>query len=58
MLNFFRRNSGQPTTQVLPETVIEGEAFPDGIPPEGKVCVTISSQFGSGGSEVGRIVAN
>lgn len=57
MLNFFRRNSGQQTTRVLPETVIDDEAFPDGIPPEGKINVTLSSQFGSGGSEVGRIVA-
>lgn len=58
MLNFFRRNNtGQQTTRLLPETVIDDEAFPDGIPPEGKICVTISSQFGSGGSEVGRIVA-
>lgn len=57
MLNFFRRGSGRSTTHVLPETVVEGEILPDGIPPVGKMCVTIASQFGSGGSEVGRIVA-
>jgi cytidylate kinase len=32
--------------------------LPSGIPPEGRVVVTISSQYGSGGSEIGRIVAN
>jgi CMP/dCMP kinase len=58
MLNFFRKHSQQQTTQVLPETVLEDEALPEGIPAEGKVIVTISSQFGSGGSQVGRIVAH
>jgi cytidylate kinase len=59
MLNFFRgRSEQQQTTQVLPETVLEDEALPEGVPAEGKVIVTISSQFGSGGSQVGRIVAN
>ena len=58
MLNFFRRHSQQQTTQILPETVMEGEALPEGIPAEGKITVTISSQFGSGGSEIGRIVAD
>jgi cytidylate kinase len=57
MLNFFRKHSQQQTTQVLPETVLEGEALPEGVPAEGKITVTIASQFGSGGSEVGRIVA-
>ena len=58
MLNFFRKHSQQQTTHILPETVLEDAALPDGIPAEGKITVTISSQFGSGGSEVGRIVAN
>jgi cytidylate kinase len=58
MLNFFRKHSQQQTTQVLPETVLEDEALPEGVPAEGKVIVTISSQFGSGGSQVGRIVAH
>jgi hypothetical protein len=59
MLNFFRKHSQQhTTTQVLPETVLEDEALPDGVPAEGKIIVTIASQFGSGGSEVGRIVAS
>ncbi len=57
MLNFFRKHSQQQTTQVLPETVLEDEVLPDGVPAEGKITVTIASQFGSGGSEVGRIVA-
>ena len=58
MLNFFRGRSQQQTTQILPETILEAEALPEGVPEEGKVIVTISSQFGSGGSQVGRIVAN
>lgn len=36
----------------------EERTLPSGIPPEGRVVVTISSQFGSGGSEIGRMVAN
>ncbi len=47
----------QQETRLLPETVVSDETMPSGIPPEGKITVTISSQFGSGGSEVGRIVA-
>jgi CMP/dCMP kinase len=65
MLNFFRGRSqqqlrtqdDQQKTQILPETILKDEALPEGIPAEGKMNVTISSQFGSGGSEVGRIVA-
>ncbi len=65
MLNFFRGRSQQQTraqsdqqkTKLLPETILEDEALSEGIPVEGKIVVTISSQFGSGGSEVGRIVA-
>jgi cytidylate kinase len=66
MLNFFRGRSQQQTraqsdrqkTKLLPETILEDEALAEGIPAEGKIVVTIASQFGSGGSEVGRIVAN
>ncbi|MGH2482799.1 MAG: AAA family ATPase [Ktedonobacteraceae bacterium] len=58
MLNFFRGRSQQQTTQLLPETILEDEPLPEGIPAEGKTIVTIASQFGSGGSEVGRIVAH
>ena len=46
------------TTGVLPETSLHEDALPSGIPPEGRVVITISSQFGSGGSEIGRLVAN
>src|ERR1700680_4849491 len=66
MLNLFRGRGQQQTqvkgnpnvTQLLPESALSGEALPSGIPAQGKVVVTISSQFGSGGSEIGRIVAN
>ncbi len=44
-------------TQVLPETIWADESMPSGIPPQGSVVVTISRQFGSGGAEIGRIVA-
>ncbi|HBE26882.1 MAG TPA: hypothetical protein DDW33_14490, partial [Ktedonobacter sp.] len=45
------------TTRVLPETNWVDEPMYSGIPPEDSVVVTISRQFGSGGAEVGRIVA-
>lgn len=67
MLNLFRgrgqqepqtvAKDSQQATRVLPETALIDEGLPSGVPPEGKVTVTISSQFGSGGSEIGRIVA-
>ncbi|HJT56797.1 MAG TPA: cytidylate kinase-like family protein, partial [Ktedonobacteraceae bacterium] len=44
-------------THLLPETTWVDESLPSGIPPEGHVVVTISRQFGSGGAEIGRIVA-
>ena len=44
-------------TNVLPETAWHDDPLPIGIPPEDKIVVTISRQFGSGGAEVGRIVA-
>jgi CMP/dCMP kinase len=44
-------------TKVLPETTGHDDPLPAGIPPEDKIVVTISRQFGSGGAEVGRILA-
>jgi CMP/dCMP kinase len=44
-------------TNLLPETSWNSDPLPPGVPPKDKVVVTISRQFGSGGSEVGRIVA-
>jgi cytidylate kinase len=44
-------------TNLLPETSWNSDPLPPGVPPEGKIVVTISRQFGSGGAEVGRIVA-
>ncbi len=46
------------TTQLLPESTWNADPLPSGTPPEGKVVVTISRQFGSGGAEVGQIVAS
>jgi len=65
MLNLFRgrgqqhpqTKDTQQATRLLPETPLIDEGMPSGIPPEGKVTVTLSSQFGSGGAEIGRIVA-
>jgi cytidylate kinase len=50
-----QRNKQQ--TQLLPETMWANEPLPSGIPPVDGVVVTISRQFGSGGAEIGRIVA-
>lgn len=44
-------------TTLLPETIWATEPMPSGIPPEETVVVTISRQFGSGGSEIGQLVA-
>ena len=44
-------------TNRLPETSWNNEPLPLGIPPKDKVVITISRQFGSGGAEIGRIVA-
>ncbi len=65
MLNLFRgrgqqhpqAKDTQQATRLLPETPLIDEGMPSGIQPEGKVTVTLSSQFGSGGAEIGRIVA-
>ncbi len=47
----------QKETTLLPETFWATEPLPSGNPPEGSVVVTISRQFGSGGAEIGRLVA-
>ncbi|HLJ35247.1 MAG TPA: cytidylate kinase-like family protein [Ktedonobacteraceae bacterium] len=52
-----QRSQQQGLTQVLPETIWVNDPLPSGVPPEGSVVVTISRQFGSGGAEIGRIVA-
>lgn len=52
-----RASRARVATQLLPETTWNTEPFPCGVPPEGKVVVTISRQFGSGGAEIGRLVA-
>ena len=65
MVQLFRwrsRQKSQPnveksTTRLLPETTWASEPMPSGIPPAGKVVVTISRQFGSGGAEIGRILS-
>ena len=44
-------------TNLLPETTWNNGPLPLGVPPKNKVVVTISRQFGSGGAEVGHIVA-
>jgi cytidylate kinase len=51
------KDKNRVTTQLLPETSWNNDPLPRGSPPENKVVVTISRQFGSGGSEIGRIVA-
>ena len=45
------------TTQILPETAWNSEPLPSGTPPEGSIIVTIARQFGSGGAEIGHLVA-
>jgi cytidylate kinase len=66
MVNLFRgrgrqkpqRDQQMPnTTQVLPETNWANDPMLSGIPAAGRVVVTISRQFGSGGAEIGRILA-
>ncbi len=44
-------------TKVLPETIWSAEPMATGIPPEDAVTVTIARQFGSGGSDIARLVA-
>jgi cytidylate kinase len=68
MVHLFRRRDrskalgeeDQAATQLLPETVWtkhDADPMPTGIPPEDNVVVTISRQLGSGGAEIGRMVA-
>src|SRR5436190_6809114 len=65
MSYLFRRRSQNPqqdkeqqaVTKLLPETTWNDDPLPPGIPPKDKVVVTISRQFGSGGAEIGRLVA-
>ena len=52
-----QHNKKASETQVLPETTWADEDMPSGIPPEGSVVITISRQFGSGGTHIARIVA-
>ncbi len=54
------REKDQAATQVLPETTWtnEGNApMPTGIPPEDRIVVTIARHLGTGGAEIGRMVA-
>src|SRR6516164_1298535 len=65
MSYLFRRRDQNPqqdkdqgaVTNILPETSWNDDPLLSGIPPQDKVVVTISRQFGSGGAEIGRIVA-
>ena len=68
MLHLFRGRGQQKehkqrtreATRVLPETVWtsdDNDPMPSGIPPEDSVVVTITRQLGSGGAEIGRMVA-
>ncbi len=65
-MSYFFRGRGQnrqqdqeqsAVTQLLPETTPDIVAIPKGVPPEGKVNITISRQFGSGGAEIGHLLA-
>jgi CMP/dCMP kinase len=44
-------------TTLLPETLWSAEPLPTGNPPRDTVVVTIARQFGSGGAEIGKMVA-
>jgi len=66
MVNLFRGRGRQKpqreqpvtnATQVLPETNWADDPMPSGVPAAGRVVITISRQFGSGGAEIGRILA-
>ncbi len=47
-----------PTTDELPETIQAELALPSGVPQGTSIVVTISRQCGSGGSEIGRLLAH
>jgi len=51
------QNISKNTTQRLPETSDEGGLLPAGVPEGQRVVVTISRQCGSGGAEIGRLLA-
>jgi cytidylate kinase len=44
-------------TRVLPETSLVKGPLPTGIPPVGSVVITVSRQFGSGGSDIAHLVS-
>ena len=44
-------------TRLLPETALVADPLPTGIPPEGSAVITITRQFGSGGSDIAHLVA-
>ena len=46
-----------PTTRRLPETGTQSSTLPSGVPEGEKIVVTIARQCGSGGAEVGRLLA-
>ncbi len=50
-------NKESTATKLLPETAWAVEPLPSGIPPADSVVVTISRQYGSGGAEIGHLVA-
>src|SRR5262245_23308855 len=52
-----RGGTDQKVTHEIAETTWNTASLPSDVPPQGRVVVTISRQFGSGGAEVGRIVA-
>ncbi|HEU5383647.1 MAG TPA: cytidylate kinase-like family protein [Ktedonobacteraceae bacterium] len=47
----------RPATRLLPETEPQANLMPVGVPEGNKIVVTIARQCGSGGSEIGRILA-
>lgn len=51
------QRGGSVSTQLLPETTWVDDTTPSGIPPEDGITVTITRQFGSGGAEIGALVA-
>jgi len=51
------RKQSNKETRHLPETTWNQEPMPSGIPPANMVVVTISRQFGSGGSDIARLIA-
>jgi len=50
-------NSKLSVTRRLPETGEESSTLPSGVPEGKKIVVTIARQCGSGGSEIGRLLA-